>query len=321
MGGARALASRAPRGRSSRRRARRADPPVPLALPGPDALQLGRRAVRPRAARVRRRQAPASPAGIPALRGARPPAEQPRGRSQPGLCLARDALQRRHDDDGLLAGARALRPRDGGVGGRAAGGQPAFLVLRLGRADLCGRGLRRLAGRRLRLRRAPRRHPLSLWGSRGAGLGRRHPPLGPRPALPALRGLRSLGHGRGHARRAATRAGGRAHGQRRALVVHAHALADRRARRVPPRLVPALRLGGPADLRAGRLARRDAGAGPLRPGVRGRRPGTARPGRFRAAALRAARRMGQVESGSFSRGSCRPRSSTPSCTSARPGTS
>src|SRR6266699_3472674 len=145
-----AIAPRAARRRLARERPGRADAPVPLAVPGPDALQLGRRAVRARAARVRHRQAPASPARLSALCRAGAPAEHSAGRPEPRVRLARHALQRRHHRDRLLAGARALRPRHRCVGGGAPGRQPALLVLWFSRADLRGRGVRRLAGRGLR---------------------------------------------------------------------------------------------------------------------------------------------------------------------------
>src|SRR5207244_6859197 len=133
-----------PLGLSACRRPRPPHGSLPAALPRAHALQLGRRAVCAGAARVRRRQAPAASAGLHPLCRPRPYRERMAARSDRGVCAAGGGLQRPHHVRRVPARARDLRPRDGPGGGQRARGQPALLVLRIGRAHLRRRGAVRL---------------------------------------------------------------------------------------------------------------------------------------------------------------------------------
>ena len=276
--------------RSARRsragpRAGGGDAPLALALPGPHALQLGRGAVRARPARVRHREAPAAPAGLPALRGPRAaPQRLPRG-SHARLRGARDPVQRRLHLRPLPSRAPPLRPLHRGGGRVAARGEPALLVLRLGRAHLRGGGLRGLGGGVVRLRDAAGTRALALLGRARPRARGRHAAVGA-GAPPAARTRRGRHR---HPVPPAPGQGRSPAGRRGARVAAADAVADRRPGRLPGRFHPALRLGAAADLGAGRLARDHPGPVPLPARVDAGGSGAALPRRARGAVLRAAR--------------------------------
>ena len=145
--------------------------PLALALPRPHALQLGRGPVRPRAARVRRRQAPAASAGLPPLRRrwaacSTPRSAIPRWPTWRSRCSSAPAPT----FVALLAGAPALRSRHRAGGRVAAGGQPALLVLRLGGAHLRRRGVRRVGRGLVRLRALGGSARHLYWGALALGL-------------------------------------------------------------------------------------------------------------------------------------------------------
>src|SRR5262249_22466471 len=116
------------------------------------------------------------------------------------LRRAGHALQRRDDVRRLLAGPPSLRPHQRGRRRVPARGEPAVLVLRIGRADLRGRGLRRLAGRVVRVGSARRAGAPSLPRRPRPRADGGHAPVRARADLPAL--ARRLG-----ARRALVAAG------------------------------------------------------------------------------------------------------------------
>ena len=271
----------------------RADRGQPHSLPLAPPAELGRDPVRPRAPRVRRRQAPAASAGLHPLRGGRPGGERAGGGPGGDADVARRRGECGHRVRGLSPRVDPLRPGDRRAGRARARGEPALLVLRPGRPAVHGRGRARHPGRRRRVAVAPR-----ASGGRGVvgghpGAGRRRAAVGPALAVSPV-GRRGVGRVPRLAPAAGRPGRARPHGRH---VARADGLARRGAGGVPGRGPRALRLHRAADDGPRRLARQRAGPGrvaaPRRrcaggrapPGERGR-PAGARPTRRTRLAVR-----------------------------------
>ena len=95
-------------------------------------------------------------------------------------------VQRADDVRRVLPRARGLRSRDRARRGHAARREPALLVLRLGRADVRGRGARRVGGGLLLLPRAARQRDRRVARRRLSRPRRRPAAVRAPPAVPAL---------------------------------------------------------------------------------------------------------------------------------------
>ena len=192
----------------------------------PSALQLGRRAVRAGAARVRHPQASAPPAGLHPLRRARPRGQRLARRSDGLLRGPRGRVQRTDDLRRVLSRARGVRPGDRARGRRTPRREPAS-------SGSTGRSASRTpAGALFASTVAYFAFPRSTAAG-ATRTGRvvprhrgRHAPVAARPALSALDRLRGAGRAT-----AARRAGGPRHpGRVGADLVRADDLAHRRTR-------------------------------------------------------------------------------------------
>ena len=206
--------------------------PLPAAVPRADALQLGRRAVRPGPRRIRRRQAPAPSAGLhPLRRRWRGWCNGWIGDAAGRLRPAGRRLQRRWHLRRLPA-ARAVYDRPTALAAAdAARGEPAVLVLRLGGAHLRGRGAVRLDRRLLRVPALRGSEP-DAWlaaGYLGLAGGLRQ------SLLLLLFPLWLVAVVRGRAPAARRRSWDWRSSGRRARLVRADDLADRRARAISSR--------------------------------------------------------------------------------------